>query len=125
MENETPGIILLTYKGKVLLMHKQNGVLDEQKHPWTFIGGVRGKREPLKKTIERSIKKEMGIDIKNIEQISEYCYYAPLTDDNVNNIKRGEHQLLDFFNPGELGKLFLSRPTKDFLNKYWSLIPNQ
>jgi len=45
MDGMSPGLILLTYKGKVLLMHKQNSVIDEEKHPWSFISGVNDKKK--------------------------------------------------------------------------------
>lgn len=123
MDSITSGLILLTYKGKVLLMHKQNSVIDQEKHPWSFISGVKNKNEPLEKTIGKRVRKETGITVEKIEYISEFCYYASLTDDNVNNIKRDENQLLDFFNPRELSKLFLSKSTQDFVNKHIHLVP--
>ena len=117
-----PGLILLTYKGKVLLMHKQNSVIDEEKHPWSFIGAVKDKKESFEQAMTRRVEKEMGIKIENIEFVSENCYHARLTDDNVNKIKRGENQLLDFFTLKELKKLFLSRTTQAFIANHSSLV---
>lgn len=118
MDKHSPGLILLTYKGKVLLMHKQDGVLDEVIHPWSFIGGIKEKSESFEKTLTRRVHKEMGIKIENVEFISELYYHARLTDDNVNSIKRSENQLLDFFSPEEVKKLFLSQSTQVFFSKY-------
>ncbi len=115
-------LILLTYKGKILLMHKRNGPRDEEKHPWSFIGGIREKKESFEKVLIKRVEKEMGIKIENVEFVSESCYYARLTDDNVNNIKRAENQLLDFFSLKELKKLFLSRSTEQFISKHATLI---
>lgn len=120
---DTPqGIILLTYKGKVLLMHKQDGVLDSKRHPWCLIEGVKRKTEPFEKTLVKHVQKEMGIKINNIEAVTESYYHARLTDDNVNSIKRSEHQLLDFFSPKEVKKLFLSTKAADFISNHESLI---
>jgi len=122
MDPISPSLILLTYKGKVLLMHKQKSVIDEEKHPWSFISGVKDKNESFEKTMIRRVHKEMGIRIDNIEFVSKFCYHARLTDYNVNNIKRSENQLLDFFSLKEAKKLFLSSETAKFIVNHASLV---
>lgn len=117
-----PSLILLTYKGKALLMNKKNSAVDEEKHPWSFIGGVREKNESFEKALARRVEKEAGIKIDNIEHLSEFCYRATLTDDNVNKMKRAENQLLDFFNPAEVKKLLLSRTSEALFQKHSALI---
>ena len=104
-------------------MHKQESVIDEQNHPWCFIEGIKEEEESFEGALSRTVEEEMGVKIENVECVSELCYHAKLTDDNVNNIQRGENQLLDFFNPKELKKLHLSKPTQDFISKHSSLIP--
>lgn len=116
------GLILLTYKGKVLLMHKEKSVIDEEKHPWCTIGGIRHAKESFEETLQRRVENETGIKIKNVEHISDSYYHASLTDDNVNKMQRKEHQLLDFFTPRELNKLFLANSTQDFIAKHSDLI---
>lgn len=115
-------LILLTYKGKVLLMHKVNSPGDKEKHPWCFIGGIKERKESFENAMARKVEKEMGIKIENVEFVSESCYHARLTDDNVNQIKRTENQLLDFFSLRELKKLFLSSTTAKFISKHGALI---
>ncbi len=122
MDGISPGLILLTYKGKVLLMHKQKSVIDQEQHPWSFIGGIKDKKEPFEKTLARRVQKEAGIQIENVEFVSELCYHAKLTDDNVNKMQRSENQLLDFFTLKEVKKLFLSSATAKFLSNHSSLI---
>ncbi len=122
MNSIASGLILLTYKGKVLLMHKQKSVIDEEQHPWCLIGGIREKKESFEKALSRRVQKEAGIKIENVQVLSEFCYHAELTDDNVNKIQRKENQLLDFFNPKELNKLLLSNSTQQFLIEHGSLI---
>jgi len=116
------GLILLTYKGKVLLMHKQKSVIDEEKHPWCLISGIRGKQESFEKALSKKVESEAGIKIENVQFLSEFCYHAELTDDNVNKIQRKEHQLLDFFSPKEVNKLFLSGDTAKFIQNHGVLI---
>lgn len=122
MADISPSLILLTYKGKALLMHKQKSVIDPEKHPWSFISAVLDKKETLEKTLTRRVQTEMGIKIENIEFVSESCYHARLTDDNVNSIRRSENQLLDFFTLKDLKKLFLSSNTYQFIQKHQALI---
>ena len=122
MENVSSGLILLTYKGKVLLMHKQDSVIDQQKHPWSFISSIKDKSESFEKTLIRRVHKEMGIKIENVELVSELYYHARLTDDNVNHITRSENQLLDFFTLKEVRKLFLTSQTARFISNHASLI---
>lgn len=103
-------------------MHKQKGVLDPEKHPWSFISAIKEKRESFEKALSRCIQKEMGIKVENIKFVSEYCYHARLTDENVNSIKRSEHQLLDFFTLEEIEKLSLSSLTREFITKHGLIV---
>lgn len=118
----SPASILLTYKGKALLMYKKSSPMDEEKHAWCFIGGIKENRESFENAMSRRVEKETGIKIEKVEFVSESCYHARLTDDNVNKIKRAEGQLLDFFTLKELRKLFLSSTTAQFILKHGALI---
>ena len=122
MDDTSSSLILLTYKGKALLMHKQKSVIDEEVHPWSFIGGIKENKESFEHAMSRRVEKEMGIKIENVEYVSELCYHARLTDDNVNKIQRAENQLLDFFTLKELKNLFLSSLTVQFISKHSGLI---
>lgn len=122
MAGISSSLILLTYKGKILLMHKKSGVMDEEKHPWCLIGGIRENKESSEAAISRRVEKETGIKIENVELISEFRYHAALTDDNINNMQRAENQLLDFFTIKDLQKLFLVDSTREFVLNHADLI---
>jgi hypothetical protein len=122
MNSVSLGLILLTYKGKVLLMHKQNSVIDQEKHPWSLITVIKDKKKTFEKTLIDRVYKEMGIKIENVEFVSENYYHVRLTDNNVNSIKREENQLLDFFTLKELKKLYLTGETAKFIASHESLI---
>ncbi len=122
MDRVSEGLILLTYKGKVLLMHKQDSVIDKKRHPWCLIGGVKEKTQSFENTLAKYVQKEMGIKINNVEPVTGFYYHARLTDDNVNSIKRSENQLLDFFSIKDVKKLFLSNETANFIANHGSLI---
>lgn len=122
MQDAPSGIILLTYKNKVLLMHKQDSVIDQVKHPWSLIKIFKHKRNSVEKALTECIYKEMGIIVENIEYLEGNYYHVMLTDKHVNNIKRSEHQLLDFFNINEVDKLFLTEDSAKFISNYKHLI---
>lgn len=123
-------IILLTYKGKVLLMHKDFILAALGEDPWHFIFGVKEKSESSEETIQREVEKETGIQLNTIEFLScldhndekKYFYHTHLTDDNVNNIVRQEGKILGFFSPKELDALSLSHVTKLLLAKHKDLL---
>ena len=121
-DNISPSLILLTYKGKVLLMNKSNSAVDAEKHPWSFIAGIIKNRDSFENVMSRRVKKETGIEIDKVELVDESCYVARLTDDNVNKIERAQNQLLNFFSLKELKKLFLTIPTRQFISKHSALI---
>ncbi|MBI4098343.1 MAG: NUDIX hydrolase [Candidatus Levybacteria bacterium] len=115
-------LILLTYKGKALLMYRTNSAIDSQQHEWCFIGGEKNDDESFEEAMARRVTMEASIKIEQVEYLSKSCYHARLTDDNVNNIKRDERQLLDFFTLREVQKLPLSEATKLFIEKHGALI---
>lgn len=115
-------LILLTYKGKALLMYKTDSAIDVKQHEWCFIGGEKNSEESFEEAMARRVEKEAGIKVEEVERVSENFYHAELTDDNVNNIKRDERQLLDFFNLREVQKLPLSKSTRQFVSKHANLI---
>ena len=122
MDDRRTSLILLTYKGKVLLMYRSDSAIDVQKHEWCLIGGEKGKDESFEEAMTRRVEKEANIKIDEVEFVSKNCYHARLTDDNVNNIKREERQLLDFFTLREIQNLSLTEATKQFIEKHGSLI---
>ena len=121
-DNSSLSLILLTYKGKALLMYRTDSAIDSKKHEWCFIGGEKSEDESFEEAMARRVENEASIKIEEVEFVSKNCYHARLTDDNVNNIKRDERQLLDFFNLSEVQKLPLSESTRQFVSKHADLI---
>lgn len=123
-------IILLTYKGKVLLMHKDYLLTTLDQDPWHFIFGVKEKNESSEETIHREVKKETSIQLKTIEFLGsldqqnekKYFYHSHLTDDNVNNMVRRSGKILGFFSLKELDKLTLTIATKLFITRHRDLL---
>jgi NADH pyrophosphatase NudC (nudix superfamily) len=124
-------IIVLTYKGKVLLtmMRDSRQALLKQ-GAWSFISGLKEKNESFEESIVREVEGEMHILINGVEFLSSlfcenrtnYLYHAALTDDNVNNIERDEGKSLDFFSLQELKKLPLTPSTRLFIERHKDLL---
>ena len=117
-----PELILLTYKGKALLMYQYENSIDEENHEWTFVNAVKKNNESTKNALSRSIMNETGIKIDKIEYLGKNYYHARLTDNEVNNIKRDELQLLNFFTLSEVQELRLHPSTRNFVNQFGNLI---
>lgn len=125
-------LILLTYKGKILLMLFENDPLIfnspylARDHMWKFIGGDRLAHESFKDAIIKKVKGITGLNLSKVDLLStmlssrtkSYLYHAKLTDNQVNDIKRGEGHLLQFFSFKEIESLSLSEKTKLFIEKH-------
>lgn len=122
-------LILLTYNDKLLLMLQDNR-LNSSLNIWGFIGGSKRKNESFEEAILRTIAQETGLQLPKVtfvttllyDEKEKYVYHAILTADNLNNIKRGESQNLDFLTLPEVEKLTLAKETKLFLAQYKDII---
>lgn len=89
-------------------------------HAWKFIGGIKQPHESFEQTVVRKVKGIANIKLGPVEVLSHigsmnettYFYHARLTDDQVNNMERGEGHLLQFFSFKELESLPLSDTTR-------------
>lgn len=97
---------------------------------WSFIGGVKENNKSSEETIYRDVERETSIKLKGVELVSDvfynnsrkHFYFAKLTDENVNDMKREDGQTLDFFNLRELDRLNLTASTKLFVVKHRDLL---
>jgi hypothetical protein len=103
-------------------MYKYTSAVDSEKREWCFINSKQKTNESVASSLIRTIKEEADIKVEGVEQLTDNFYHAKLTDDNVNQIKRQENQLLDFFTLRDLHKLRLEEKTKVFAYKYGNLI---
>ncbi len=131
MNKEEKSLILLTYKGKILLMLFEtdpllfNSPYVTRDHTWRFIGGEKSKNESFQQAIIKKVKSVTSVTLADVEVISStslggeetYLYFARLTDNQVNSIERGEGHLLQFFSFKELEKLSLSKTTQYFVSQ--------
>lgn len=122
------GLILLTYKGKVLLMLKNKPAL--LSHLWRFIAVDKEDGKTFEELLSSRVNREMSVRISSIEFISKirydgttkYFYHARLTDKDVNTIERAEGQDINFYSTNELDSLPVTASTKLFIIKHRDLI---
>lgn len=123
-------VILLTYKGKILLVHRDEIFDTQDENPWHFIVGIKEKNKSFEETIFRKVKKEINIQLSTIEFLScllyqnakKYFYHAQLTDENVNNLIRSDGKIFQFYSPKELDNLKLALSTRLFLIKHKDIL---
>lgn len=123
-------LILLTYKGKVLLTGKDYPDHVVEKSAWCFITGIKQENNSLMETIRQRVEEETGISLDTIEFLSSckyknrirHFYHGVLTDDNVNNIKRPEGKLINFFSLKELENISLTVSSQLLIEKHRSLL---
>lgn len=132
-------LILLTYKGKVLLKlqnytpAQQDKKTLAQQNIWCFISGSKEKNKSFEESISSSVERETSVRLRTIEfiasplfnDIRKYFYHAKLTDENVNNINRSNGQILQFFTLKELEKLNLTVSTRLFIAEHRSLLEKE
>lgn len=124
MNTHDASLILLTYKGKILLMHRDSSPITQ--NPWTLIEGEKEKHVSFEQTIFRKVQKETKVKLAKIHLLSvslfdnrqKYFYHADLTDKDVNAMQRDEQQTLQFFTLREVDKLTLTPSTRTLLSKH-------
>ncbi|MEN9406800.1 MAG: hypothetical protein RLZZ455_16 [Candidatus Parcubacteria bacterium] len=128
--NKEGSIILLTYKGKVLLFLEESTPIRSSSDVWSFIMGVKRKKETFEDAVVRAVFESMQIKLSEVTLLSnwvydgekKYFYHALLSDKDVNNIQRSEARTIDFFTLRELEKVKLEQITKLFIEKHRSLL---
>lgn len=130
MNNNGASLIVLTYKGKILLMHRDQSPLIQ--NPWSFIEAAKEETKSFEETILKKVEKETSIKLSRAELLSsevyenrQKCFYkASLTDHDVNHIMRDEGQTLSFFTFNELENLTLTESAKFFMQKHKKVLEN-
>ena len=118
--------IILTYKGKVLVMHTENNPLLLNEVVWRFIGRNREKGKSMEETILREVEKQTGIKLSSIDFLStieeddtqKHFYHGRLSDSNVNNMNRDQGQTIQFYSMRELEKIPLTPSTRKFITQH-------
>lgn len=122
--------ILLTYKGKVLLLQQEDVLNIPNNNAWHFIfAPIRRKEVKIKtkilspeKTIIQEVEKETKLKLDEVTLLStistedavQYLFHTKLSDKHVNSINRAEGRILQFFGVNELASLQIQPSTKSF-----------
>lgn len=123
-------MVLLTFKGKVLLMLRDNNPAIREPNTWCFIGGAREEHESFEQAILREVLEETNIKLNQVRFLTsiEYndrqkCFYhAELQEKDISNLKVGEGQKQEFFKVDDLENLQLATSTRMFIEKHRDIL---
>lgn len=126
MVHDVSSSVILTYKGKILLLSPDLDASGVSQHIWCLIGGKKVDGQSHEQTIYRKIKYTTKLELKNIRLLApslhkdpgKYFYHGELTDNDVNCIERREGERLEFYTLVELEKLTLTEATELLLEEY-------
>lgn len=132
IQKDESSIILLTYKGKILLMLFENDptILENpllfRKSVWKFLGGAKRGYESFEEAVINRVEGLTRIKLSSVDLVSrilegkskKYVYHASLSDKDVNRMERINGLLLQFYSFKELEKLSLSYSTKLVIEKH-------
>jgi len=118
----------ITYKNKILMLHRDNNPEIPNPDCWQFIGGQTEGNETYEETARREIKEETNLEISELIPIGEiidknlleyFLYYVELSDEELKNIKLGnEGQELKFFSVDEMKNLKMSVGVRIYYDSY-------
>ena len=120
----------VTYKGKYLLMLRDDFPHIKNPNTWSILGGITEEEETPEESLIRELKEEGNIDVVNYQLLFNYptgetIFHIELNENQFKQLKLGgEGQDLKFFTFKQLLKLSLSSTVKDYLKDYNELIKN-
>lgn len=116
---------LVVYKGKILLIRRDNKPTIPNPNMWSIPGGQVEKGESFDEALVREIKEEIGITPKNYQLLGFFetekqnaIYLLELTNEEIQEIKLGdEGQELKWFKPQEIADIDAIPIVRDFFQK--------
>jgi mutator protein MutT len=116
------------YRGKILLLKRDNNPKIPNPNKWAIIGGGVEKGESFDEALVREIREEIGISPKNYQllgflkmksdQVQRAIYLVRLNKGESKKIKLGdEGQELRWFKPHEIANINAVPEIKDFFQK--------
>jgi 8-oxo-dGTP diphosphatase len=125
---------IITYKGKVLLVLRDNKPEIKFPNYWGMIGGRIEPGETPEQALIREIKEEINVDVTNPTYIAPYSldpqnqseiFHITLDDNQMHSIKLGdEGQELRFFSLDELETLCVTPDVTFFLKNFTQILKN-
>lgn len=117
----------ITYRNKVLLLHRDNIPTISDPDKWSVVGGNVEEGETVDEGMRREIREESNLSPRNLKYLGKMiigdhevsAYTAELDADEVKNIELGdEGSEIKFFTFDELQTLDLANNLKYYLKKY-------
>ncbi len=114
--------IIPIFKGKCLFHHRDNK--PEISHPdkWSFISGSIEEGETFEEAIRRECEEEIGINPSDLRYLGRSvvsaCFYAFLSEFEVQNLVLGEGQEIRFFEPKDMLDLTMAPKLEELVTVY-------
>jgi len=133
MQNKEASLVILGYKGEILLILRDNKSDIVSPNHWSIPGGTKEPDESFEKCAKREIKEELQINLENLSFVVELkyldrykkLYYSSLSENQVKEIHLTEGQRYDFFTADDAKTLLLARSTKMFFDSHSNLIKDK
>ena len=122
-------IAFITYKGKILLLHRDNKPTITSPNKWGLIGDHVESGETPEQGLAREAKEEINLDVKNYSlllhifldredgKVEYFYYHIPVEETNLSEIKlQEEGQAIKFKTWDEMKKLDLTVSLTKFLS---------
>lgn len=114
--------IILIHNGKCLFHLRDDIPTITHPNKWSFISGAIEEGEDFETAIRRECEEEIGINPKNLRYLGRSevsaCFYAYLSDFEVENLKLGEGQEIRFFYPREMIGLSMTPKLEELVTVY-------
>lgn len=98
--------IIPIYRGKCLFQLRDNKPNIQHPNKWSFVSGSIEDGESWEEAIRRECQEEIGINPQDLRYLGysgvSACFYAYLSDEEVNQLILGEGQEIRFFDPSEI-----------------------
>lgn len=117
---------ILIFESKILMMLRDDKPGIANPGGWGVIGGGIEKGETPDEAILREVKEETNINLVNyfkwfeIPEVKTTLYWAKLTSQQVDQIKIGEGQKLEFIGVEEIENLPMAEINRKYLSMYKS-----
>lgn len=114
--------IIPIYKGKALFHLRDNNQIITHPNKWSFISGGIEKDESFEEAMRRECEEEIGVIPNDLRYLGHSdvsaCFYAYMSDAEVNNLVLGEGQEIRFFDPDEMTELDMTPKLQELVTVY-------
>lgn len=114
--------VIPIYNSKCLFHLRDDKPTIAHPNTWSFISGGIEAGESFEEAMRRECREELGINPNDLRYLGRShvsaCFYAYLSEEEVNNLVLGEGQEIRFFDPDEMTALHMTPKLQDLVTVY-------